>query len=266
VVNFSKSSLEEGLRESFFGSPAFPIARTVYQFCFNRNKLENRRRMRRFYRQFVRRGDLVFDVGANVGVYSEIFAGLGARVIAIEPNPDCCRLLKRLGSRSQVKVEACAAGEAPGTVMLHLSDNSQLSSANPDWCAMVDRSDLHWNAHWREEITVEKTTLDHLAARHGIPSVVKIDVEGFDDRVMSGMSFKPDVLTFEFNRLLPAIAVRCLESHVVASGYEFNFVRGVKMQCVAPMWLARKEFAERLNELVGDEPSGDVIARRVGKR
>jgi FkbM family methyltransferase len=263
-MSLSKSRMEEALRERFFGSRIFPAARTAYQFCFNQDKLEKRRLMGKFYSQFVRQGELVFDVGANVGVYSEIFAELGAQVVAIEPNPHCYRLLQNLSRRSRVKVEACAAGEAPGMVLLRLSDNSQLSSANPDWCAMVERSDSHRNAHWSGEIMVDATTLDDLAKRYGIPSFVKIDVEGFDDRVMGGMSFRPDALTFEFNRLLPAVATKCLESPVVASGYEFNFVHGGKMQCIAQAWLARKEFTERLDALAGEEASGDVIARRIG--
>jgi FkbM family methyltransferase len=265
LLSFSKSRMEQSLRERFFGSSVFPIARTAYQFCFNRSKLENRRRMRSFYSQFVKQGELVFDAGANVGVYSEIFTDLGAKVVAIEPNPDCCRLLERLANRRSVTVESCAVGETFDRIVLRLSDNSELSSANPDWCAKVQRSSLHWNAHWVGEIEVEVTTLDRLAERHGIPSFVKIDVEGFDDRVMRGMSFKPNVLTFEFNRLLPEVAGRCLEAPVISSGYEFNFVHGGKLHCASSDWLDRCKFTERLDALAADDPSGDVIARRIGR-
>ena len=43
------------------------------------------RRMRRLYGQFVRSGDLVFDIGAHVGNRTRAFAGLGCRVVALEP-------------------------------------------------------------------------------------------------------------------------------------------------------------------------------------
>ncbi|MGH9699206.1 MAG: FkbM family methyltransferase [Candidatus Acidiferrales bacterium] len=264
-MGYAKARIEAFLRERLFGSRIFPPARTTYQFFFNRGKLESRRRMRRFYSEFIHDGDLVFDVGANVGIYSEIFSELGAEVIAIEPNPSCCRLLQNLARNRRVKIETCALGDAPGKTLLRLSDNRQLSSVNPDWCKKLEQSTLHRNSRWVGEMEVEVTTLDRLAARYGIPNFVKIDVEGFDDAVMRGMSFKPEVLTFEFNRLLPAVAARCLEAPVVISGYEFNFVHGGKMQCAAQNWLLREVFAEHLDALVAEEPSGDVIARRIAR-
>jgi 16S rRNA A1518/A1519 N6-dimethyltransferase RsmA/KsgA/DIM1 with predicted DNA glycosylase/AP lyase activity len=50
-------------------------------------------RLRRLYRAFVARGDLVFDIGAHAGNRTRAFASLGCRVVAVEPQPDfaCCR-------------------------------------------------------------------------------------------------------------------------------------------------------------------------------
>jgi FkbM family methyltransferase len=261
-MTVSKARIEEIARERFFGSRFFGPARTAYQFLFNRQKYANRRQMLRFYSQFVRRGDLVFDVGANIGVYSEIFFELGARVIAIEPNPKCVRLLQALKQRSSVIVEACAASDQPGTLVLQLSAYNQLSSANPNWREKLDQT-LQDKAHWQDELTVDATTLTQLAEQHGVPDFVKIDVEGLDDRVIRGMSFKPSVLTFEFNRLLPEVAIRGMESSVFADGYEFNFVHCGTMECVASLWLDRAEFVHQLNELAGDQSNGDIIARLV---
>ncbi len=249
------------MRERLFGSPIFPVARTAYQFVFNRSKLQNRRRMRAFYSQFIHPDDLVFDVGANVGIYSEIFTELGAEVVAVEPNPYCCRLLQRFAHNRRVKIEACAVGDAPGKTILYLSDNHQLSSVNMDWLEQAQQSPLHRSAAWIGQIEVEVTTLDRLADRHGLPSFVKIDVEGFDDHVLRGMSFKPAALTFEFNRLLPTVAMRCLAAPVFSSGYQFNLINGHGMQCVGPTWLNREEFCSRLDALAAEEPSADVIAR-----
>src|SRR5580658_9216246 len=55
----------------------------------NRRIIDDRRREARFYRHLLggfRRGDLVFDVGANVGYKAGIFLGMGARVVAAEPD------------------------------------------------------------------------------------------------------------------------------------------------------------------------------------
>src|ERR1700677_2231438 len=125
-MDLTKSKIEESVRNHLFGSSLFPAARAAYQSVFNRSKLNNRRKMRIFYSQYIRPGDLVFDVGANVGVYAEIFSELGAEVVAVEPNPYCCRLLQRFAQNRNVRIEPRAAGETPGKIALHLSDNHQL--------------------------------------------------------------------------------------------------------------------------------------------
>ncbi len=53
-----------------------------------------------FYAQFAGLGDLVFDIGANVGTRSKVFARLGCHVVAVEPQPDCAAILRAcLGRR-----------------------------------------------------------------------------------------------------------------------------------------------------------------------
>jgi len=46
-----------------------------------------RRRMRRFYQQFVRSGDLCLDIGAHLGNHVRVWLELGAQVVAVEPQP-----------------------------------------------------------------------------------------------------------------------------------------------------------------------------------
>ena len=52
--------------------------------------------MDRLYGGFVRRGDLVFDIGAHVGDRIASFRRLGARVVAVEPQPAMVKVLKLL--------------------------------------------------------------------------------------------------------------------------------------------------------------------------
>jgi FkbM family methyltransferase len=264
LLRNKKARFEETVRDHLLGSPVFPVVRTAYQSVFNRSKLQNRQRMLDFYSHFVGRGTLVFDVGANVGIYADIFAELDARVVAVEPNPECLRYLRSLSRRTKMDIEACAVSDRPGRIQLQLSNQSLLSTANPEWRSIVEQNPDYRGSHFTGQIEVEAVTLDQLAQRHGTPDFVKIDVEGFDDRAMLGMSFKPATLSFEFNRLLPAVARRCLEAPAIHSGYEFNFQEGQEMRYVSPTWLGRVEFAERLESLVGSNRWGDVFARLKG--
>jgi 16S rRNA A1518/A1519 N6-dimethyltransferase RsmA/KsgA/DIM1 with predicted DNA glycosylase/AP lyase activity len=66
---------------------------------------QERRRRQNFYRQLIAPGDLCFDVGANIGDYTDTFLALGARVIAVEPQPSCAdELRSRFAGNDRVTV------------------------------------------------------------------------------------------------------------------------------------------------------------------
>ena len=75
----------------------------AYEFlpAFARKSLETtsaallRPRMRAHFSQFICPGELVFDIGANTGHLTQVFLSLGARVVCVEPHPDCVKALKK---------------------------------------------------------------------------------------------------------------------------------------------------------------------------
>ena len=77
------------------------------------------------------------------------------------------------------------------------------------------------------------------------------------------MSFRPPALSFEFNRWLPAVAMRCFDAPALANGYEFNYVRGLEMRLACECWVRGDELRARLDALTGSEWNGDVLARRI---
>src|SRR5207237_6544367 len=80
------------------------------------------RRMDRLYSDFVRQGDLVFDIGSHVGDRIGSFRRLGCRVVAVEPQPRLVRILRRLSGRDpDVAIEPMAIPAAPGTTELFVN-------------------------------------------------------------------------------------------------------------------------------------------------
>src|SRR2546425_4710063 len=148
TLHSMRAKLERSARDLLYGTRAFFQLRSAYQLLFNREKLAFRRKMRRFYSDFVHRGDLVFDVGANIGLYSEVFTELGAEVVAVEPNPPCCENLHRLARRREVHVRNCAAGDKPGRAILRVCADPGLSTLTGDWFDAAQRSPLHREAKW----------------------------------------------------------------------------------------------------------------------
>src|SRR6266704_2426115 len=77
------------------------------------------RAMDRLYGQFIAPGDLVFDVGAHVGDRVAAFRRLGARVVAVEPQPLLVKTLKLLYGRDRsVVIEPVAVGRDQGELGL----------------------------------------------------------------------------------------------------------------------------------------------------
>src|ERR1043165_279294 len=90
------------------------VLRSLGIYYGNRSQ---RAAMDRLYRQFVRAGDLVFDVGAHVGDRVGSFRRLGARVVALEPQPALVTTLKLLYGRDRnVAIEAKAVGRRSGEI------------------------------------------------------------------------------------------------------------------------------------------------------
>jgi hypothetical protein len=93
---------------------------------------------------------------------------------------------------------------------------------------------------------------------------VKIDAEGFDDRVIAGMNFDPQTLTFEYYKHLPDVARRCMEARLFSRGYEFNYVQGFAMELASQDWMDIAALRARLESLAqSGEDYGDVVARRT---
>jgi hypothetical protein len=108
-------------------------------------------------------------------------------------------------------------------------------------------------------LRVPVITLGQLAERFGVAAFLKIDAEGFDDHVIGGMSFRPGALTFEFNGEIPKVAGRCLQSSLLRSGYEFNYVFGMDMMFVSEKWILANSRTTLKNST--DKPSMETFSR-----
>jgi FkbM family methyltransferase len=115
--------------------------------------------------------DVFYDIGANIGYYSLLAARNGARVIAFEPHPVTSALLRRNAAANGLAVELLeiAAGEGEGEVLL---------SSPPG-----DHGAARISA---EGIPVRVARIDALDLP--APTFVKIDVEGFERQVISGLA------------------------------------------------------------------------------
>jgi FkbM family methyltransferase len=227
------------------------------------NRWRKQRRKAEFYAQFVRPGELCFDVGANVGDRVRIFLSLGARVVAIDPQPSCVTLLRRTfaGERG-VAVEATAVGAEPGEAELYLNDEHYLSSMSREWIGRVEDTGRFGGARWAKTVRVPVTTLDALIDQHGLPSFCKIDVEGFEHQVLLGLSRLVPAISFEFTWPEHTDALfACAERLASIGPYRFNYSLRESMQWASPRWLDLEELRQALEQLPPGLVYGDIYAR-----
>ncbi len=129
-----------------------------------------------FFRDFLRPGDTIVDVGANIGSLSllaAVIAGEGGKVVAVEPHPRIFGFQQQnfaLNHIHQVEAHNVALGETTGQI--HFSD---------------DRSDDQNGVRTDDGgIVIPVTTLDSITAALPQITLLKIDVEGYELSVLNG--------------------------------------------------------------------------------
>ena len=251
------------LKTAIMKTPLYPVARSAYRAVFNRGAEAHKARMGAFYSQFFQAGSRVFDVGANQGEYSEIFAGEGGRVIAIEPNTAYSTRLTALARTNDIHPMFVAIGEEPGEATLNVCSKpgfSTMVDRHVDW---IEESPDYKDVSWTHTLTVPVTTLGLLAKEFGEPEFVKIDVEGFEINVLRGMTFRPRNLSFEFGARRKGPSSVCLE-HMGALNYRFRPIIGREYRFVTAEWMSLEEARAWLDAYSVEEGEyGDMFCHRV---
>jgi len=210
------------------------------------------------WRWFVRPGDVVFDVGANVGNKTDSFLQYGAQVVCIEPQPDCVKALKRRFKRNR-RVTILPKGLAEKAGALELSICSQantISTFSDEW-----KTGRFAEYQWDKVIRVPVTTLDEVIREHGAPAYCKIDVEGFEISVLQGLTRPVPLLSFEFAREFMGRAKACV-SYLQQIGFErFNFIEGENPQFTCGGWLDARALFERIGQIDNPKLWGDIYAQ-----
>ena len=219
--------------------------------------------MDRLYREFVNEGDLVFDIGAHVGDRIAAFRRLGARVVAIEPQPALAKTLRLFYGRDpMVTIEAAAVGRSAGTVTLNLNlENPTVSTASAEFVAAAADAPGWEGQAWSKRIEVPLTTLDALVASYGRPAFIKIDVEGFEAEALAGLSEPVIALSFELTLIQRDIAHACIERCRTLGYTRFNAALGESQRLEHHEWVDADTVARWIDGLPPEANSGDIYAR-----
>jgi FkbM family methyltransferase len=252
----------------------------LYWRAADRRLFDSRSKELEFYRSLLggfRRGDLIFDVGANVGDKTDLFLRLGARVVAVEPDEHNQEILRgkflnyRLAPKPVIPVGKAVSDKSTIETMWIDGPGSAVNTLSQKWVETLRANkDQFEHAHFGLEFgrrkDVETTTLEELILTHGMPLFVKIDVEGHEASVIRGLKHPVPFLSFEIN--LPEFRPEGLECVRLLDGLaadgEFNCAADLQGGMVLDKWLGAREFSSLLEQLT--ERYIEVFWRAPGTR
>ena len=238
--------------------------RDLYWKVRNPHLIEVRRKEVEFYRDLLRgfrTGDLIFDIGANVGEKTAAFIALGARVVAVEPdvrNQEVLRgkFIRYRLSRKPVFIVGKAVSEKISVETMWIDGpGSALNTLSPKWVDTLRADKGRFNhpldlLEFAQRRNVETTTLERLSAEYGFPFFVKIDVEGHELSVLRGLRQAVPYLSYEIN--MPEFrqeGLECLNTlRTLAPEGECNYASDVGRGLSLGRWVDPEELSHIIAE------------------
>lgn len=171
--------------------------------------------------------DLIFDVGANIGVKSKMFSKLSKRVLAFEPSSKLVSILKSTFKNSNVEIFNCALGKEIAILDYYeVVGNEAYNSLSKKHIqtTVTERNIADEGSVKTKKVQVEK--IENFIKQYGVPVYIKIDVEGYEYEVIQGLETPVPLISFELN--LPEFSqesIKIIEylSKISSGRYHYNF-------------------------------------------
>ncbi len=203
---------------------------------------------------FIEKGDLVFDVGANIGGKSDLYLSHGAgKVVCVEPIPHCVNKLKeKYKDNDKVIIIPKGLADKEGELTLSIcSSDDVLSTFTEHW-----KKGRFASYKWDKKMQIKVITLDSLVEEFGEPAFCKIDVEGFESKVIAGLTSKKiKSLSFEFAVEFIETNIKDSIIHLSKIGYDkFNIGIAADEHLYLKNWVTGDRMMGIIRNLIKTHP------------
>ena len=197
----------------------FSFLYKTYIKVFRRDIIDAEKKEVDFYRSFLNKCDLIFDIGAYDGHKTVAFLHFADKVICCEPDSFNFSILNaRFKNSNKVIIKQVAVSNTNGFENFNVHQKgSAFNTLSEKWKNILKKNGYglyneQFNFPNSAVAKVPTITIDKLIAEYGIPDFIKIDIEGYEKNALQGLSKKIKCVSFEAN--LPAFfneTVECIE-------------------------------------------------------
>jgi FkbM family methyltransferase len=205
-----------------------------------------------FYRSALEnvKGKMVIDVGANEGFLTSIFNSLGFAVVAIEPSQRNFDILKTRFEKTPnvALVQAALSNRNEQGLFFESKKDYAVSTLSEKW-RKIGNKKASEKLYKGSAVKIQTFTLDEVIKKFGVPGFIKIDVEGYEEKVLKGLTQPVPLISFE--AILPYFmdeTISCVE-HLcsLCEDANFNYTAGNKF--VYDQFISKEELIFSLRSL-----------------
>ncbi len=211
----------------------------------------------KFYSNLFSKNDLCFDIGANIGKKSKLMLSVGAKVIAFEPQSFCWISLDKI-NHPNFKYLPFAVGSKNEKKTLKLSNYSEVATLSDKFIERFTTKDVYWN----NEETVEVKSIDYLINEYGLPDFCKIDVEGYEFKILSNLSYKIPLIEFEFTGKFIDETIKII-SILEKYNYHYNYILNENLKFKLSKWVSGDEIKAIIKPLSKEKLHGNLFCKII---
>jgi len=237
----------------FFKKQIKKVISSLYEMYLDRKKMI-------FFKQFIGENKLFFDIGANIGNWTNIFYKLGVDVVAVEPQSHCAEKLRsRFKGNKKIRIVNKGIGHQNEKKQLHICSQADvLSTFTDEW-----KTGRFKEFSFDKQETVEMIVFEDLFRLYGRPDFCKIDVEGFEEEVLAGLKSRVPCLNFEYTSEFFHKTKNCLNILEKLGFTLFNYTRGENFKFVGNEWFSKEDVVRVIENNITKEKTlwGDIYVK-----
>jgi FkbM family methyltransferase len=219
------------------------------------SKFYHRIKSQRFYKNLIKKNDLCFDIGANMGSKSKLYLTTGATVIAFEPQSACLPYLSRI-KNPNFHFYPFAVGSENKESLLYTSNYSEVATLSTDFIAAYESEKVYWT----NEEKVKVKSIDVLISAYGLPDYCKIDVEGYELEILSHLSYPIPIIEFEFTEKFISDTYKIIDLLSIHP-YSFNYTLNEQSEFRLFQWVPAEEIKSIINALPKQKLHGNLFCK-----